>query len=158
MKNPDRARRLLIEARRLLIDIGDALEHDRPLTLTQRRYLIDSAKRAAEGDKDPLGLHRRPGDRSDKAMQIYIAQKVHALVKQGVPPTHAYDVVAEEVHLSGGSDGAVAKAYRARKAELEGAEAVYTAHNAQRKMTDDEREQSVKGLETLMKPRKSRNS
>mgnify|MGYP006969354742 FL=1 len=113
-------------ARQQLVGIALALQAGRPLQREHVRFLIDAGTRAAKGEDDPLGWSHTGANRpGEEGRQLAMARHVQANIKRGLSKSEAYRLAGEAFNVQGTPDGAAAKAYRARSAELAEMDAFY---------------------------------
>ena len=96
--------------RRVLAEVAQHLKAGLPLQPEHVRCLIEIGDRANAGHVDPLGYALPSHRQDDAARQALMARFVHDRIKKGVPPKDAYSEAGEHFHVTGGSDGAAAKA------------------------------------------------
>jgi hypothetical protein len=123
------------------------LEIGRPLDKQERELLAAAIGCALDGEQNPFRLPL--GKRDTKARDLALAQRVHELIAEHIPPNQAIDRVADEAGLSGQRGGTVAKAWAAHRADIEGTAPLFLARSENRDLTDSERQQFDQTLDAL---------
>lgn len=144
--------------RQQIIGIGIALESGQPLQREHVRFLIDAGKRAAAGEDDPFGWALPDNRPDDEAHQLAIAKMLHRAIKVGWSKSSAYKLAGALFNLAGTPDGAAAKAYRERRAQLDASDVLYATRRQGTRLTPAESQQIAAALGKTFTAASKRNS